>query len=89
MKRTHCIAGLVLTAVIVYATLSLTAVMSDLNEAKAATAELKAQLTRAQEENAGLEADIGSLGNDKTLEELARERLGLVRADEVVFVDMK
>lgn len=89
MKRTHCIAGVVLTAVIVYATLSLTAVMSDLNEAKAATAELKAQLTRAQEENARLEADIGSLGSDKTLEQLARERLGLVRADEVVFVDMK
>lgn len=89
MKRTHCIAGVVLTALIVYATLSLTAVMSDLNEAKAATAELKAQLAQAQEENARLEADMGSLDSDKTLEKLARERLGLVRADEVVFVDMK
>ena len=89
MKRTHCIVGIALTVVIVYATLSLASVMSDLNEAKAATAELKAQLARAQEENAGLEADIGSLGSDKTLEELARERLGLVRTDEVVFVDMK
>lgn len=89
MKRTHCIAGMVLTVVLVYATLSLVAVMGDLNEAKSATAELKAQLSQAQAENAKLEADIAGLGSDKAVEELARQRLGLVKADEIVFVDMK
>lgn len=63
--------------------------MGDLREANAATSQLKAQLAQAQDENRRLQADIDSLGSDKAVEELARERLGLVKADEIVFVDMK
>ena len=88
MKRTHCILGIVLTVLVAYATLSLVGVMSDLNEAKAATAELEAELAQAHSENAKLKADIDSLGTDKSAEELAREKLGLVKSDEIVFVDM-
>lgn len=89
MKRTHCILGIVLTVLVAYATLSLVGVMSDLNEAKAATAELEAELAQAHSENAKLRADIDSLGTDKSAEELAREKLGLVKSDEIVFIDMK
>lgn len=74
---------------VAYATLSLAGVMSDLNEAKAATAELEAELAQAHSENAKLRADIVSLGTDKSAEELAREKLGLVKSDEIVFIDMK
>lgn len=89
MKRTHCILGIVLTVLVAYATLSLAGVMSDLNEAKAATAELEAELAQAHSENAKLRADIDSLGTDKSAEELAREKLGLVKSDEIVFINMK
>lgn len=89
MKRTHCILGIVLTVLVAYATLSLAGVMSDLNEAKAATAELEAELAQAHSENAKLRADIESLGTDESAEELAREKLGLVKSDEIVFIDMK
>lgn len=89
MKRTHCILGIVLTVLVAYATLSLAGVMSDLNEAKAVTAELEAELAQAHSENAKLRADIDSLGTDKSAEELAREKLGLVKSDEIVFIDMK
>lgn len=89
MKRTHCILGIVLTVLVAYATLSLAGVMSDLNEAKEATAELEAELAQAHSENAKLRADIDSLGTDKSAEELAREKLGLVKSDEIVFIDMK
>lgn len=89
MKRTHCILGIVLTVLVAYATLSLVGVMSDLNEAKAATAELEAELAQAHSENAKLKADIDSLGTDESAEKLAREKLGLVKSDEIVFVDMK
>lgn len=89
MKRTHCILGIVLTVLVAYATLSLAGVMSDLNEAKAATAELEAELAQAHSENAKLRADIDSLGTDKSAEELAREKLGLAKSDEIVFIDMK
>ena len=89
MKRTHCILGIVLTVLVAYATLSLVGVMSDLNEAKAATAELETELAQAHSENAKLKADIDSLGTDESAEKLAREKLGLVKSDEIVFVDMK
>lgn len=74
---------------VAYATLSLAGVMSDLNEAMAATEELEAELAQAHSENAKLKADIESLGTDKSAEELAREKLGLVKSDEIVFIDMK
>lgn len=74
---------------VAYATLSLAGVMSDLNEAKAATAALEAELAQAHSENAKLRTDIDSLGTDKSAEELAREKLGLVKSDEIVFIDMK
>ncbi len=89
MKRTHCILGIALTVLVAYATLSLVGVMSDLNEAKAATAQLEVELAQAHSENARLKADIDSLGTDKSAEELAREKLGLVKSDEIVFIDMK
>lgn len=89
MKRTQCILGIALTALVVYATLSLAGVMSDLNEAKAATAELEAELAQAHSKNAELKSDIASLGTDKSIEELARQKLGLVKSDEIVFIDMK
>ena len=73
---------------VVYATLSLAGVMSDLNEAMAATAELEAELAQAHSENAKLRADIGSRGTDEFAEKLAREKLGLVKSDEIVFIDM-
>ena len=63
--------------------------MSDLNEAKAATAELEAELAQAHSKNAELKSDIASLGTDKSIEELARQKLGLVKSDEIVFIDMK
>lgn len=74
---------------VAYATLSLVGVMSDLNEAKAAATELEAELAQAHSENAKLKADIDSLGTDESAEKLAREKLGLVKSDEIVFVDMK
>lgn len=89
MKRTHCIAGIVLIVLGIYATLSLVTVMGDLNEAESATAELKAQLAQAQAENEKLKTDIENLGSDESTEALAREKLGLVKADEIVFIDMK
>lgn len=88
MKRTQCILGIALTVLVVYATLSLAGVMSDLNEAMAAAAELEAELAQAHSENAKLRADIDSLGTDESAEELAREKLGLVKSDEIVFIDM-
>ena len=88
MKRTQCILGIALTVLVVYATLSLAGVMSDLNEAMAAAAELEAKLAQAHSENAKLRADIDSLGTDESAEKLAREKLGLVKSNEIVFIDM-
>lgn len=78
-----------MTVLVAYGTLSLAGVMSDLNEAKAATAELEAELEQAHSKNAELKSDIASLGTDKSIEELARQKLGLVKSDEIVFIDMK
>ena len=51
--------------------------------------DVEAELAQAHSENAKLKADIDSLGTDESAEKLAREKLGLVKSDEIVFVDMK
>ena len=88
-KKTNTIAGIVITAMIAYGTFSLISTLDQLHEAESQCAELKAEITQAQEENKTLARLISEADSDSAKEELAKERLGLVKPCEIVFMNRK
>lgn len=88
MKRTSTLVGLVLTALTVYAILSLISVQKDLKDAMEQTAQLQAEIAAAQLENIELEEKTQALERGEGVEELANRRLRLIKADEIIFTDI-
>ena len=88
MKRTSTLVGLVLTALTVYAILSLISVQKDLEDAMEQTAQLQAEIAAAQLENSDLEEKTQALESGEGVEELASRRLRLIKADEIIFTDI-
>lgn len=88
MKRTSTLVGIVLTALTVYAILSLISVQRNLKDAMELTAQLQADITAVQTENSGLEEKTQALENGEGTEELAKQRLRLIRPDEIIFADI-
>ena len=88
MKRTSTLVGLVLTALTVYAILSLISVQKDLKDAMEQTAQLQAEIAAAQTENSDLEEKTQALESGEGVEELANRRLRLIKADEIIFTDI-
>lgn len=88
MKRTSTLVGIVLTALTVYAILSLISVQRNLKDAMELTAQLQADITAVQTENSGLEEKTQALENGEGTEELAKQRLRLIRPDEIIFTDI-
>ena len=88
MKRTSTLVGLVLTVLTAYAILSLISVQEDLKDSMEQTAQLRAEIDAAQEENGRLEEKTQALENGEGTEELANRRLRLIRPDEIIFTDI-
>ena len=88
MKRTSTLVGIVLTALAVYAILSLISVQRNLKDAMELTAQLQADITAVQTENSRLEEKTQALENGEGTEELAKQRLRLIRPDEIIFTDI-
>lgn len=88
MKRTSTLVGIVLTALTVYAILSLISVQRNLKDAMELTAQLQADIAAVQTENSGLEEKTQALENGEGTEELAKQRLRLIRPDEIIFADI-
>ena len=88
MKRTSTLMGLVLTALTVYAILSLISVQKNLKDAMEQTAQLQAEIDAAQTENSALEKKTQALESGEGTEELANRRLRLIKPDEIIFTDI-
>ncbi|MEM8960313.1 MAG: septum formation initiator family protein [Acidobacteriota bacterium] len=80
---------LTVSSIVLVLIFALTGIKSwrDLHERDLEARRLVAEISAAEERVAVLEAEIDRLENDPlTLERLAREELGMVRADEVVII---
>ena len=75
------IAGLVLVSLI-----SLIGAQRELIGAQTMTAELTEKLSEAQTENSELRQSLASASEPETVERFARERLGLVRPGDIIFI---
>ena len=83
LRRAAMTAAVVL---LIYATVSMVKVGSELREALEMSAELKAQICGVKAENDELTYAIENAHTDKAIADAARHRLGLVKSNERIFV---
>lgn len=76
---------LVLAALLIYSAVALYDLQNQIHTARQREAELAHQVAQLTEENEALRADIKEAGSAEKMEEIAREKLGMVKNGEKVF----
>ena len=79
--------ALVIVGLIAYACIALMNMRTKVASANETQAELQQRVEEIQEENAALRYAIEHQYDESTIEDIAREKLGLVMPDEKIFYD--
>ncbi len=79
---------LVILILVVYATVTLVRLRTQIADKKEEAASLTSAITSTQQENNRLQDDIDGLETDQGLEDVARDQLGMVSEGELVFQDV-
>lgn len=87
-KKAGIITKILIAALLVYAVVSLVTVRSKTAALNAQTQQLQQQITDMTQSNAELEYKIEHSEDADTIEEIARDKLGLVKPGEKIFYDM-
>ena len=87
MKKASAITKIVILALIIYAVVSLVTVRSKTAAALQEKTQLQQKVTQMAEANAELQYGIDHSTDDQTIEDIAREKLGLVKPGEIIFYD--
>lgn len=87
-KKAGIITKIVIAGLLVYAVVSLVTVRSKTAALNAQTQQLQQQVTDMTQSNAELEYKIEHSEDADTIEEIARDKLGLVKPGEKIFYDM-
>lgn len=81
------ITAIVIAGLAIYGCVTLMNTRAKVAEAAKAEAQLQAQIEQLQETNAALSYAIEHKDDPDTVEDIAREKLGLVMPDERIFYD--
>ena len=87
-KRSGIITIAIILALVVFAVIRLNTIRSQIEDAEAKNKELHEQYDILTQENAELEYETEHSTDPETIEDVAREKLGLVRPGEKIFVDI-
>ena len=87
--RSSLLVKLVLLILVVYATVTLVSLRSQVTQKTAEAAELTSSITAQEQENERLQDAIDNLETDEGVEAVAREKLGMVSDNEIVFRDVR
>lgn len=87
LRPSHWLTVVVILCAIAYALVALSNMRTKVAEANEAQALLQEQVEQIQEENAALQYAIDHRNDESTIEDIARDRLGLVLPDEKIFYD--
>lgn len=87
LRRSNWLTLVVIVGLIAYACIALMNMRTKVAEANETEADLREQVESIQEENAALQYAIDHQYDDKTIEDIARDKLGLVMPDEKIFYD--
>lgn len=86
-KRTSFLTKLLLLIVAGYAVYTLVRLQDRIQIARQTVSDLEAQVVYAEQDNAQLEQDLKDIDSDRSVKSIARNRLGMVEAGEIVFRD--
>ncbi len=86
-KRAGVLTKIVILAILIVVSIALLNLRSRLSAAEQTRSELQAQVDAQTQTNAALQEDIDNSDDPDTVLEVAKERLGLVNKDEVIFND--
>ncbi len=86
-KRAGVLTKVVILAILIVVSIALLNLRSRLSAAEQTRSELQAQVDTQTQTNAALQEEIDNSDDPDTVLEVAKERLGLVNKDEVIFND--
>ena len=86
-KRAGVLTKVVILAILIVVSIALLNLRSRLSAAEQTRSELQAQGDAQTQTNAALQEEIDNSDDPDTVLEVAKERLGLVNKDEVIFND--
>ncbi len=87
-KKTPLLTKILILVLVVYATVTLVSLQSQVTEKNAQVQVLEADINAARQENLRLELAIENLDTDEGVEDAARQKLGMVSKGEIVFYDV-
>ncbi|HHU22893.1 MAG TPA: septum formation initiator family protein [Clostridiales bacterium] len=88
LKRAGIITKVAILALAVYAVISLISLNAQVAEARKVREETQAEVEKLTQSNAELEYEISHGDDPKTIEDIARDKLGLVMPGEKIFYDV-
>ena len=86
-KKTSFLTKLLLLIVAGYAVYTLVRLQDRIQIARQTVSDLEAQVVYAEQDNAQIEQDLKDIDSDRSIKSIARNRLGMVEAGEIVFRD--
>ena len=86
-KKTSFLTKLLLLIVAGYAVFTLVRLQDRIQIARQTVSNLEAQVVYAEQDNAQLEQDLKDIDSDRSVKSIARNRLGMAEAGEIVFRD--
>ena len=87
LKKTSFWIKLLLVIVVVYAVVTLVDLQDRVTVARTEVESLEQQVLYAEQENALAAQELKDLGSEQSVKRIARTRLGMVEAGEIVFFD--
>lgn len=87
-KKSSLLIKLVILILVVYATVTLVSLQSQITAKRSEAEALSKNITSAEQENQRLQEAIDNIDTDEGIEEVARNKLGLVAPGEIVFNDV-
>ncbi len=86
--KSSLLVQVVILILVVYATVTLVRLRSQINEKDAEVKGLTSSIASTQQENDRLQSSIDALDTPEGLEQVARDQLGMVSEGEIVFEDV-
>lgn len=87
-KRSSLLTKILILVLVVYATVTLVSLQSQVTEKEAEAQALQSDIAAAKQDNLRLEQAIDTLDTDEGVVDVAREKLGWVADGEIVFYDI-
>lgn len=88
LKRAGIVTKIVILALVIYAGISILSITARISQAEDTRAELSGQVAELTLSNAELKYELEHSEDPETIEDIARNKLGLVKPGEKIFYDV-